>query len=76
MYAEPTAVKEGRYKLIQIIGGIYMESTNTKEYNNEIVINTKYGNTIKIIFSENDNKDVENVVLDNLMTSYERRIGA
>ena len=53
-----------------------MESMKKEEYKNEVIINTKYGNKIKIIFAENDNKDVVDVVLDNLMTSYEKRIGA
>ena len=53
-----------------------MESIKKQDYRNEVIITAKYGNKIKIIFAENDNKDVVDVVLDNLMTSYEKRIGA
>lgn len=46
------------------------------KYDNEkgITIITKMGNVVKVIFSEEDNKEAENTVLDNLMTSYEIRL--
>lgn len=44
------------------------------EKKREITITTKMGNLVKIIFSEEDNKEAENIVLDNLMTSYEMRL--
>ena len=51
-----------------------MDCTEMKNNKNELVINTKYGNTVKIIFAENDDKEVVDTILDNLMISYKNRI--
>ena len=48
--------------------------TELKNNENELLINTKYGNTVKIIFAENDDKEVVDTILDNLMISYKNRI--
>lgn len=40
----------------------------------EIMVTTENGSIIKLIFSENDNINAVNTVLDNLMLSYEKRI--
>lgn len=47
-----------------------------KQSNNSIIIETEYGNTIKIVFSENDNIEIVDTALNNLMTTYEKRISA
>ena len=41
---------------------------------NVAVMTTDKGNTIKIVFRKEDNPDIENIVTDNLLMSYERRI--
>lgn len=41
---------------------------------NIVLIRTDNGCNIKIKFREKDNPDIENIVTDNLLTSYERRI--
>lgn len=41
---------------------------------NVVVMTTDKGNTIKIVFRKEDNPDIENIVTDNLLMSYERRI--
>lgn len=41
---------------------------------NEMMITAKNGSVIKLIFSEDDNKNAVNNALDNLMSSYEKRI--
>ena len=41
---------------------------------NVVVMTTDSGNTIKIVFAKEDNPDIENIVTDNLMMSYEKRI--
>lgn len=41
---------------------------------NVVVMTTDKGNTIKLVFRKEDNPDIENIVTDNLLISYERRI--
>ena len=41
---------------------------------NVVVMTTDKGNTIKIVFRKEDNPDIENIVTDNLLMSYEMRI--
>lgn len=41
---------------------------------NVVVMTTDKGNTIKLVFRKEDNPDIENIVTDNLLMSYERRI--
>lgn len=40
----------------------------------EVIMNTEKGNRVKIIFSENDNYEVEDIITNNLLTSYEQRM--
>lgn len=40
----------------------------------EMIVTAQNGSIIKLIFSESDNKNAVNTVLDNLMSSYEKRI--
>ncbi len=39
-----------------------------------ITIKGDFGNTIVLVFKDGDMPEVENAVLDNLMSSYEQRI--
>ena len=41
---------------------------------NEIILTSNRGNTIKLIFADEDNPKAVNTVLDNLLTTYEKRI--
>lgn len=41
---------------------------------NTVVIKTDKGNTVTLRFQPEDNFDVEDIITNNLLTSYERRI--
>lgn len=41
-----------------------------------VVMTTKRGEKIILHFQSEDNPDIENIITDNLLTSYERRIKA
>ena len=41
---------------------------------NEIILTSNSGNTIKLIFAKEDNPKAVNSVLDNLLTTYEKRV--
>jgi mevalonate pyrophosphate decarboxylase len=41
---------------------------------NVVIMTTDKGNTVKIVFRKEDNPDIEDIVTDNLLTSYELRI--
>lgn len=41
---------------------------------NVVLMKTGNGCTVKIKFRKEDNPDIENIVTENLLTSYERRI--
>ena len=51
-----------------------MKYTIKRIDNNNVVLEGNRGNRIKIIFTKEDNKEVEELVLGNLLTSYEKRI--
>lgn len=40
----------------------------------KVVLKTDKENIITLIFSEDDNKEVENIILDSLVSSYEKRV--
>ena len=41
-----------------------------------VVMMTKRGEKVTLHFQPEDNPDIENIITDNLLTSYERRIKA
>ena len=41
---------------------------------NVVEMETENGNHVKIVFSEEDNPEIENIVTNNIMMSYEQRI--
>ena len=50
-------------------------TTNTGDnQTNKILILSRGDSAIKIVFAENDNAGVLDIILENLMTSYEERI--
>lgn len=51
-----------------------MNYTMERIAENVVVMTTDKGNTIKIVFRKEDNPDIENIVTDNLLMSYEQRI--
>ena len=42
---------------------------------NTFEITTRRGDVVTVHFTEDDNPDIENIITDNLMTSYEKRMG-
>ena len=44
------------------------------ETENEIVVEAESGVKIRLLFSEQQNKESENTVLENLLCSYEKRM--
>ena len=55
------AGKEMNYKLKRIL-------------ENVVVVETDTGNRVTIIFQKEDNPDIEDIVTNNLLMSYEQRI--
>ena len=54
---------------------IWQVMTMIKNYGkNEIILTSNRGNTIKLIFADEDNPKAVNTVLENLLTTYEKRI--
>lgn len=43
---------------------------------NTVVMKTEKGNTVTLRFKPEDNPEIEDIITDNLLTSYERRIRA
>lgn len=41
-----------------------------------VVMTTERGEKVTLHFQPEDNPDIENIITDNLLTSYERRINA
>ena len=52
-----------------------MINTTKRIANNIFELTTRRGDIVTIHFTEEDNPDIEDIVTDNLLTSYERRIG-
>ncbi len=51
-----------------------MSYTMQRIAENVVIMKTDNGCSVKIIFRKEDNPDIENIVTENLLTSYERRI--
>lgn len=51
-----------------------MNYTMKRTEKNVVIMTTDKGNTVKIVFRKEDNPDIEDIVTDNLLTSYELRI--
>lgn len=51
-----------------------MSSVIHRVAENVVVMKTQSGCTVTIKFRKEDNPDIENIVTDNLLTSYEQRI--
>lgn len=51
-----------------------MNYTMKRTEENVVVIKTDKGNTITLVFQKEDNPDIEDIITDNLLTSYEKRI--
>ena len=45
-----------------------------KKEGNSVMLKSEKNIEIKLIFKENDNSEIENIVTNNLMMSYEQRI--
>lgn len=41
-----------------------------------VIMTTEHGEKVTLHFQPEDNPDIENIITDNLLTSYERRIKA
>ena len=52
-----------------------MINTTKRIANNIFELTTRGGDVVTIHFTEEDNPDIEDIVTDNLLTSYEKRIG-
>lgn len=57
-----------------MVGGLAMSSVIHRVAENVVVMKTQSGCTVTIKFRKEDNPDIENIVTDNLLTSYEQRI--
>lgn len=57
-------------------GGCAMEYIVLCETENEIVAEAENGVKIRLLFSDCQNKKLENTILENLLCSYEKRMSA
>lgn len=51
-----------------------MNYTIKRTAENVVLMETDKGNKITIVFRKEDNPDIENIVTNNLLTSYEQRM--
>lgn len=62
------------YKISNMKAGKEMNYTIERIGENKAVVNMENGVEVTIIFRKEDNTDIEDIVTNNLMMSYEQRI--
>lgn len=62
------------YNIKFMKAGIIMNYTLKKTAENVAVMETENGCSVTIVFKKEDNPDIEDIVTNNLMMSYEQRM--